>query len=87
METTRLSSKGQVIIPKPVRSAHHWGPGQELVVIDLGDGVLLKAKTAFAETSIGDVASCLPYSGKTKSLDEMEDAIKQGVKERFDDFG
>ena len=87
METTRLSSKGQVIIPKPVRSAHHWDTGQELVVIDLGDGVLLKAKTPFAETSIDDVASCLPCSGKAKGLDEMEDAIRRGVKERFDDFG
>ncbi len=87
METTKLSSKGQVIIPKPVRTAHHWDAGQELVVIDLGDGVLLKAKTPFAVTSIEDVASCLRYSGKAKSLDEMEDAIRRGVKGLFDDRG
>ncbi|PZN73131.1 MAG: hypothetical protein DM484_23225 [Candidatus Methylumidiphilus alinenensis] len=29
METTRLSSKGQVILPKSVRDAHHWSPGSE----------------------------------------------------------
>jgi len=84
METTKLSSKGQVIIPKPVRSAHHWEAGQELVVIDLGDGVLLKPKRPFAETAIDDVAACLPNSGEPKSLEEMEEAIKRGVRERFD---
>ncbi len=45
METTRLSSKGQVIIPKAVRSAHQWGVGLELEVIEMGDGVLLRPKT------------------------------------------
>ncbi len=85
METTKLSSKGQVIIPKTFRTAHHWEPGQELVVIDTGDGVLLKPKTPFQETKIDDVASCLQYVGKPKTLDDMEQAIKRGVKERFRD--
>ena len=82
METTKLSSKGQVIIPKPIRSAHHWVTGQELVVIDLGDGVLLKPKSPFKETKIDDAASCLSYSGKTKSLADMEEAIKRGVRKQ-----
>ena len=33
METTRLSSKGQVIIPKTLRDAHHWLAGQEFIAI------------------------------------------------------
>ncbi|MCH7731602.1 MAG: AbrB/MazE/SpoVT family DNA-binding domain-containing protein [Candidatus Marinimicrobia bacterium] len=81
MNITKLSSKGQVIIPKPVRSAHHWEAGQELVVIDAGDGVLLKPKTPFSETHIDVVASCLNYVGTAKTLDEMNEAIKQGVME------
>ena len=87
METTKLSSKGQVIIPKPFRTAHRWEPGQELVVIDTGDGVLLKPKTPFQETRIEDVAACLRYDGEPKTLDDMEQAIKQGVKERSRDSG
>jgi AbrB family looped-hinge helix DNA binding protein len=83
MNTTRLSSKGQVIIPKPLRTAHHWEAGLELVVVDLGDGILLKPKTPFTETSISDVASCLKFRGKLKSLDEMEAAIGKGIKENF----
>ncbi len=83
METTKLSSKGQVIIPKPLRSAHHWETGQELVVIDMGDGILLKPKTPFPKSSIKDVASCLRYYGKAKTLEDMEDAIKTGIGTKY----
>ena len=83
METTKVSSKGQVIIPKPIRAAHGWETGQDLVVIDVGDGVLLKPKTPFAERTIHEVASCLHYAGKQKNLREMEDAIQKGVRKRF----
>ncbi len=83
MNTTKLSSKGQVIIPKPLRTAHHWEAGQELIVVDLGDGLLLKPKMPFKKTSISEVASCLKYQGKPKSLDDMNSAIEKGVKEKF----
>lgn len=85
MQTTKLSSKGQVIIPKPFRAAHHWEAGQELLVIDTGDGVLLKPKPAFPATQIEEVASCLGFSGEPKSLDEMDEAIRQGVAAQFND--
>ncbi len=63
METTKLSSKGQVVIPGSLRKSHHWESGQELVVIDVGDGILLKSAAVFEETQINDVASCLKYTG------------------------
>ena len=44
MEVTRLSNTGQVIIPKALRDAHRWEAGQELIAIDMGDGILLKPK-------------------------------------------
>ncbi len=87
MSTTKLSSKGQVIIPAPVRASHHWEAGQELVVIDTGDGVLLKPKSPFPETSVKKVAGCLHYQGKAKTLEEMGEAIKAGVMERTNDRG
>ena len=83
MNTTKLSSKGQVIIPKPLRTAHHWETGQELVVVNLADGILLKPKAPFPETSIDDVASCLNYKGSTKTLDAMEQAIGKGIKAKY----
>ncbi len=83
METTKLSSKGQVIIPKKLRDAHHWLAGQELIAIDTGDGILLKPKQPFKETKLVDVAGCLLYEGKAKTLAEMDDAIRQGVLEQW----
>lgn len=85
MLTTRLSSKGQVIIPKPIRIAHQWITGQDLVVIEMGDGILLKPQSPFSVTTLKDVASCLRYKGKAKTLDDMQEAIKKGVMERFND--
>ena len=83
METTRLSSKGQVIIPKKLRDAHHWLTGQELIAIDTGDGILLKPKQPFQETKLENVAGCLQYEGESKTLDELDDAIRQGILEQW----
>ncbi len=84
MKTTRMSSKGQVIIPKALRESHHWEEGQELIAIDMGDGILLKPKKPFPETTLDRVAGCLKYIGTPKSLEDMEDAIRQGVEELGD---
>jgi len=83
MSATKLSSKGQVIIPKPLRTAHNWEEGQELIVIDCGDGILLKPKRVFTKTNLQDVAGCLKYFGETKTIEEMDEAIAQGLKEKF----
>jgi AbrB family looped-hinge helix DNA binding protein len=85
METTRLSSKGQVIIPKALRAAHHWEAGQELIATAFGDGILLKPKKPFQETTLADVAGCLHYQGKPKSLDDIENAVQQGFLEQWHD--
>ena len=85
METTKLSSKGQVIIPKTLRVAHRWEPGLELVAVDMGDGILLRPKTPFAETRLDEVAGNLRFTGKAKSIDEMEAAVRQGVRRAWRD--
>lgn len=81
MPTTSLSSKGQVIIPKPIRALHNWHPGQKLQIIDTEDGILLKPASPFAETALDQVTGCLPYHGKAKTLAEMEEAIRLGAEE------
>jgi AbrB family looped-hinge helix DNA binding protein len=83
MEITKLSKEGQVIIPEQLRKSHGWETGQELIVIDTGEGVLLKPKKPFAETTLNEVAGCLKYQGTPKSLDDMDDAIRQGVEESW----
>jgi AbrB family looped-hinge helix DNA binding protein len=81
METTRLSSKGQIIIPQAIRDAHHWQPGLNFTVMEMEEGILLKPVKAFKASSIQDVVGCTGYKGKKKTLDEMEAGIAQGVKD------
>jgi len=80
MLTTKLSSKGQVIIPKEIRSRHHWETGQKFQAIDTDVGILLRPATPFPKTTLKEVAFCLSYSGTTKTTEEMEGAIIKGVR-------
>lgn len=82
METTRLSSKGQVILPKPIRDARRWCPGTEFIVEDTADGVLLRPAKPFAPSRLEDVAGSLRYAGKPKSIRQMDAAIRAEVKAR-----
>jgi AbrB family looped-hinge helix DNA binding protein len=81
MQTTKLSSKGQVIIPKELRFRYNWNTGQKLSVIDTGDGILLKPSHAFKNTELEQVYEILKYSGKPVSIHDMEEAIKKGALE------
>ncbi|NJN11732.1 MAG: AbrB/MazE/SpoVT family DNA-binding domain-containing protein [Richelia sp. SL_2_1] len=81
MEITKISKEGQVIIPEQLRKSHGWEVGQELIAIDMGDGILLKPKKPFLETKLADVAGCLKYQGTAKTIEEMDDAIRQGIEE------
>jgi len=42
METVKVSSKGQIVIPKLLREACHIVPGAELVIGVVGDEIHLK---------------------------------------------
>lgn len=77
METTKVSSKGQVIIPKALREAHHWEVGTELLVVDTGDGVLLRLKPSFTSTTLDEVAGCLRLTGTAPSTEEIDAAIRR----------
>ncbi len=82
METTKLSSKGQVILPKSVRDACAWKPGTEFSVEPTKEGVLLRPLRSFAPTQLRDVLGCAGYRGKRKSIVDMADAIQKGVRSR-----
>jgi len=80
LETTRLSPKGQISIPKSVREAHNWEPGTELVIEDVGDAILLRPARLFPLAKLENVAGCLAYQGPAKTLEEMEAAILEEAK-------
>ena len=80
--TTIVSTKGQVILPKAIREQRHWPAGTELVVEDTPDGVLLKAKPAFAPTRPKDVFGSLAYEGPARSIADMKAGIAAEAKLR-----
>jgi AbrB family looped-hinge helix DNA binding protein len=75
---TRVSGKGQVVLPKAVRDLKAWPPGTDLEVIDAGDGVILRprrSKTLTAAEAIADFRRIYRYDGPPVSLEQMrEDA-------------
>jgi len=81
-QATRLSTKGQLIIPKDVRERHGWTAGVELLVEDRGDSVILRRAVDLPETTVDDLVGCTGYKGPTLSLEEMEDGIARGARER-----
>ena len=83
MEKTRLSNKGQVVIPKAVRILHGWKAGLEFVIENVGDGITLKPINPYKETTIDEVIGCVGYEGPGKSLKDMEAAIEKGAKENL----
>ena len=84
METTRLSSKGQIILPKAVRESHHWGPGTDFSVEDTGDGVLLRPLKTARLTRLDDVVGCLRVNGPARKVKEMDAAIGDELRARRD---
>jgi AbrB family looped-hinge helix DNA binding protein len=67
METTRLSTKGQIILPKNMRTSRAWGPGTKLTVEETGQGILLRPDSRFPETGLHEVAGCLRSKRKPKT--------------------
>ena len=83
MIATKLSSTGQVIIPKTIRSGHRWETGQEFIVINQKDNIILKPKSPFPETSLDDVGGFLKHAGHSLSLEDMDKAIRTGIERRY----
>jgi len=86
MAKTRLSSKGQVIIPKAVRERQGWQPGTELEVEDQGDVVVLRRAPLFPRTTIDEVYGCLKYDGPPRTVEEMDEGIAEHIRQMWEDF-
>jgi len=81
-EVTRLSSKGQVVLPGSIRHAHQWQPGTEFIVEDTAEGILLRPVARTQETSVDDVAGCLKPRGPRVALEDMKASIAREAKAR-----
>ncbi|MCP9231579.1 AbrB/MazE/SpoVT family DNA-binding domain-containing protein [Mesorhizobium sp. M0904] len=79
---TTVSTKGQVILPSSIRKRREWDAGTRLLVEDTPEGVLLKPAPVFAETRPEDVFGSLRYSGRPKTLEEMDAGVLAEARRR-----
>lgn len=82
METTRLSHKGQVVIPYRIREQFGWKPGVEFTVEGFEGGIALRPVRELEPTTTEEVYGCLHYQGSRKSLQDMEEGVRKGARER-----
>lgn len=83
LSTTKLSSKGQVVIPEEVRNSLGLKTGDQFIVIGKGDAVILKT---ISEPSLDQFEELLKEAQKKAKKaglkqSDINDAIKK-VRER-----
>jgi AbrB family looped-hinge helix DNA binding protein len=82
---TKLSAKGQVVIPKAVRDKLCWEEGAALEVVEREDGVLLRAAPPPRERiTMEEFRKRVPrYDGPPLSLEDIDKAILQEAARRY----
>jgi AbrB family looped-hinge helix DNA binding protein len=97
MLKVRLSSKGQVVLPKAVRDAHGLAAGDELIVENLGDEIVLRAALNRSlpklevlrerlrdgrPVRVEDIAGVLHQDGPPVTIEDMDTGIAGAVTDR-----
>lgn len=83
METIRLSTKGQLVIPNAIRKAQRLTAGTEFVVSFVGSEIRLTPQPPFATTTVNDVAGMLAKRGRARLSDETVRAnMRKAIKAR-----
>jgi AbrB family looped-hinge helix DNA binding protein len=79
---TKVSTKGQVVLPKAIREKRRWKAGTRLTVEDRPDGVLLKLIEKKKKLTIDDWAGIIKYKGPARTVEEMNAAIDEEFRRR-----
>lgn len=84
METVRVSSKGQIVIPRELRAAFHIEAGSELSIYAEGDEIHLRqAEQRFSRTDIAAGLGLLSKPGRTVPGEaELKQAVGNLLKQR-----
>jgi AbrB family looped-hinge helix DNA binding protein len=77
--TIKLSSKGQVVIPKEIRDELHWEAGTQLSLVATGGGVSLRAMPTKTGRSLGDLIGLLKHEGDPIPIDALCRSVDIGV--------
>jgi AbrB family looped-hinge helix DNA binding protein len=78
----RLSSKGQLVLPKEIRERRGLGLGSEVELEEVPGGVLMKFVRGPEGATLDDLIGCAGYRGRRRTLDEMAAAIGEGARAR-----
>lgn len=85
METVKLSSKGQIVIPKNIRDDLNLPPGTEFVISKTATGLTLTATTIFPASTVREVRGFLAKRGRhLTDEDNIRANIKAHLKARDD---
>lgn len=83
----KISSKGQLVLPKAVRDAHGLAPGSEVDIESTGDAIVLRPRTRKSREGrvykLEEVAGMLKYSGPPVSIRDMDRAIEEEIRRRW----
>ena len=72
MLTTKLSSRGQLVIPKQMRDAHQWSENTTFTVSEHADGILLAPIAAHQKTRpLSALVGALPKPRRKLSTREL----------------
>ena len=70
----RVSSKGQLVLPKEIRDRRGLTEGAELEIEEVADGVLLRLVRGARAVTASELLGCTRYHGPPKTLAQMEAA-------------
>ena len=86
-QITKLSARGQIAIPKAIRTARKWKAGTEFVIQETSEGVLLKARKKIrthAKVRNGakafswdDLIGIVKYKGPRRSIRDMDKGVME----------
>lgn len=73
MEST-ITTKGQITLPKDIRTALHLKTGDKVMFEEQGDGgYILRPKTR----DVRSLKGCVTYAGPAKTTEDMDAAIRE----------
>ena len=82
METAKITSKGQITIPKPVRLRLAVGPGDQLA-FEFGESGLLRVTPVRTPSSPLRGYLAPDAAGRRLDCGQIDDAIRQRIRRKY----
>lgn len=87
----RISSKGQLVLPKAVRDAYGLTAGSEVDIETTGGTIVLRPRSGKSKTrrvyTVDEVAGMLKYDGPPVSVRDMDRAVDEMFRREWRDKG